>query len=63
MRRNWKKVQPRDLRDAMDLCTEYARDKHNRSVDQIAELMGEVNKWTRFIPTGVGNTTLILNRV
>lgn len=47
-RRHWKKVQPRDLRDAMELCTEYARDKHHRSVEQIADLMGEVNKWTLY---------------
>ena len=46
--RNWKRVQPRDLRDAMDLCVEYAKAKHNRSVDSVAELMGEVNKWTLY---------------
>jgi hypothetical protein len=47
-KRNWKQVQPRDLRDAMDMCLEYAREKHNRSVDSVAELMGEVNKWTLY---------------
>lgn len=46
--RNWKTAQPRDLRDAMDLCVEFARVKHNRSVDTVAELMGEVNKWTLY---------------
>ena len=46
--RNWKTAQPRDLRDAMDLCVSYARDKHNRSIDTVAELMGEVNKWTLY---------------
>ncbi len=46
--RNWKRTQPRDLRDAMDLCLEYAKTKHNRSVDSVAELMGVVNKWTLY---------------
>lgn len=46
--RNWKTVQPLDLRDAMDLCVEFARVKHNLSVDNVADLMGEVNKWTLY---------------
>lgn len=32
----------------MDLCLEFARERHNRSVDSVAELMGEVNKWTLY---------------
>lgn len=47
-KRNWKRVQPRDLRDALDLCTEYAREKHNRSVDNIADEMGLASKWTLY---------------
>jgi hypothetical protein len=47
-KRNWKRTQPRNWRDAMDLCLEYARERHNRSADHIAELMGEVNKWTLY---------------
>jgi hypothetical protein len=47
-RRNWKRTQPRDLRDATELCLEFARERHNRSVDSVAELMGEVNKWTLY---------------
>ncbi|MDI1278049.1 hypothetical protein [Methylobacter sp.] len=47
-RKNWKTVQPRDLRDAMDCCLEYARVKHNRSVDTVAELMGLASKWTLY---------------
>lgn len=46
-RKNWRTVQPRDLRDAMDLCLQYAKAKHNRSVDTVSELMG-VNKWTLY---------------
>ena len=44
---NWKAVRPLDLRDAMEWCTKYAKAKHNRSVDSIADLMG-VNKWTLY---------------
>ena len=47
-RRSWKTAQPRDLRDAMDLCIEYAREKHNRSIDTIADLMGLSTKWTLY---------------
>jgi len=47
-RRNWKTVQARDLRDAMDLCVDYAREKHNRSVDSIADLMGVASKHTLY---------------
>lgn len=44
---NWKAVRPLDLRDAMDWCVKYAKAKHNRSVDTVAELMG-ANKWTLY---------------
>lgn len=46
-RQNWRAVRPLDLRDAMDWCTKYAKAKHNRSVDTVADLMG-VNKWTLY---------------
>jgi len=47
-KRNWKQVQPRDLRDALDLCTVYALEKHNRSKDQIADLMALESKWVLY---------------
>jgi hypothetical protein len=47
-KRNWKRAQPRDLRHAMDLCLDYARERYNRSVDNIADLMGEVNRYTLY---------------
>ena len=40
MRRNWKRVQPASLRDALRLCKDHALEKHNRSVEHIADLMG-----------------------
>ncbi len=47
-KRNWKTVQARDLRDAMDLCLDYAKENHNRSVDSVADLMGLPSKWTLY---------------
>lgn len=43
--RHWNKVRPTSLREGMELCIEYARVKHNRSVDRIADLMGLQSKW------------------
>jgi hypothetical protein len=47
-KRNWKRVQPASLRDAMDLCLEYAREKQNQSIDNIADTMGLASKWTLY---------------
>ena len=48
LKRNWKRVQPRDLRDAMELCLDFARDKQNLSVDGVADMMGLASKWTLY---------------
>lgn len=45
-RRNWKRLHPTSLSHAMELCIEFARARHNRSVDRIADLMGQNNKWS-----------------
>lgn len=47
-RRNWKRVSPTSLRHGMELCLEYAKSKHNRSIDRVADLMGLPNKWTLY---------------
>lgn len=39
-RRNWKRVQPGNLRDALRLCKDYALERKNLSVERIADLMG-----------------------
>lgn len=39
IRRNWKRVQPSSLRDALRLCKDHAHERKNYSVDRIAELM------------------------
>lgn len=45
-RRNWKKANPRSLREALELSKDHAREVHHRSVERIAELMGEESHWT-----------------
>lgn len=45
-RRNWKRVQPTSLRQAIELCKDYAKEVHNLSVERIAEIMDEESHWT-----------------
>ncbi|WP_135456793.1 hypothetical protein [Vibrio echinoideorum] len=47
-RRSWKNVHPNSLRHAMELCLEHARQKKNLSVDRVADLMGQSNKWNLY---------------
>lgn len=47
-RRNWKRVQPHSLRHAMELCKDYARERHNLSVERVAERMGLADHWTLY---------------
>lgn len=46
--RYWKRLQPTDLRSAMDACLDYAREAHNLSVDRVAERMALGTKWTLY---------------
>ena len=39
-RRNWKRIQPTSLRNALELCKDHAKERHNLSVERIAEQMG-----------------------
>ena len=39
-RRNWKRVTPNSLRDALRLCKDHALEKKSLSVERIADLMG-----------------------
>lgn len=39
-RRNWKRVRPASLIEALRLCKEYAQDKANLSIERIADRMG-----------------------
>lgn len=39
-RRNWKQVRANSATHALRLCKEYAQDKHNLSIERIADRMG-----------------------
>lgn len=57
--RNWKRFQPKSLPEAMAACLDYAREKHNLSVDQIADLMSMPNKWNLYKWVESGNMPLV----
>ncbi|WP_029132706.1 hypothetical protein [Sedimenticola selenatireducens] len=61
-RRSWKNRQPTSLRQAMEWCLEYARERHNRSVDRVAELMGLASRWTLYKWLESGRLPAILIR-
>ncbi len=43
--RNWKRMQATSLRHALELCKDHAREKHNKSVERIADEMGVPDHW------------------
>jgi hypothetical protein len=47
-RRNWKRQIPTSLRHALELCKDFAKERHNLSVERIAERMGEADHWTLY---------------
>lgn len=47
-RRNWKHIQPTSLRQALELCKDHAKERHNLSVERIAERMGLADHWTLY---------------
>lgn len=48
-RRNWKRVRPVSMIEALRLCKEYAAERHNLSIERIADRMGATHdslyKW------------------
>lgn len=54
IRRNWKRIQPTNLRQALELCKDHARERSNLSVELIADRMGVPDHWTvyKWIQTG-----------
>lgn len=46
MKRNWKRIVPTSGQHAMKLCVDYARERHNLSVEQIADCMGVASAYT-----------------
>lgn len=47
-RRNWKGYRPTSLQDAIEACVDYARERHQMSIDRIADDMGIASKWTLY---------------
>lgn len=47
-RSNWKRVQPNSLREALELCKDHARERLGKSVDNIADDMGQADKWSLY---------------
>lgn len=48
MKRNWKHLQPTSLRDALEACKEFARERRNKSVERIADDMGLADHWSLY---------------
>ena len=61
-KQRWKRLQPTSLSHAMELCIQFAREVHNRSVDHIADLMGLSNKWSIYKWVESGNLPVRLIR-
>ena len=47
-RRNWKKVHPTSLQQAMEWSIDHAREVMHRKVEAVAELMGLENHWNLY---------------
>jgi hypothetical protein len=52
--RRWNAYQPTNIRDALKGCKDYAKDRHNRSVQQIADRIGLTDQWVvyKWVQTG-----------
>lgn len=60
--RNWKRLRANSISHAMELCLAHAKEKLNRSVDNIADLMGLTNKWAIYKWVENGRIPAILIR-
>lgn len=46
--RQWKRAQPSNLRDALKLCQQHAKERFNHSIERIAALMGLEDHWALY---------------
>ncbi|EKT4470020.1 hypothetical protein QEM11_000828 [Pseudomonas putida] len=46
--RQWKRVQPTSLRDALKMCQQHAKERSNHSIERIAALMGLEDHWALY---------------
>lgn len=44
-RKNWRRLRATSISHGMELCLAHASEKLNRSVDNVADLMGLPNRW------------------
>ena len=58
--RFWKRYQPSSLRDALAKAKDYARERHNLSVERIAERMGLADHWAIYKWIESGRLPLVL---
>ncbi|ODC03217.1 hypothetical protein BFW38_06335 [Terasakiispira papahanaumokuakeensis] len=61
-RRSWKHYQPNSLRDALEGCKDFARDRQNKSVERIAAEMGLADHWVlyKWLQNGRMPTSLLI---
>lgn len=62
MKRNWKRVRPTSLLNALELNIEHAREVRNAGVDRVAEGMGEANHHNLYKWLGSGRMPLVTLR-
>lgn len=60
--KNWKRLRASSISHAMELCLAHGKEKLNRSVDNIADLMGLPNKWVIYKWIESGRIPAILIR-
>ncbi len=58
---NWKRLQPNSVREALELCKDHARERHNLSVQRIADLLQLPDHYTlyKWLQTGRMPTIVI----
>lgn len=47
-RRNWKRLRPATLRDALKACKDFAQERHNLGIERIAARMGLEDHWVLY---------------
>ena len=59
---NWKNRQPTSLRNAIELCLQHAKVKHNRGVERVSDMMGLGSHYSLYKWSANGRLPTILIR-
>ncbi|CAD5107213.1 hypothetical protein [Zestomonas carbonaria] len=59
-RRNWKQAQPSSVRQALEWSLDFALERHNLSVERVAERMGLANHWSLYKWVSEGRMPLVM---